>query len=58
VKHVACMEGIRNAYEILVGKGRDPLGRPTCRWEEHITMDLSEIWWEVVDWTGTSGGLL
>jgi hypothetical protein len=52
------MEGIRNAYEILVGKGRDPLGRPTCRWEEHITMDLSEIWWEVVDWTGTSGGLL
>jgi hypothetical protein len=34
----------RNAYRILVGKqkGRRPLGRPRCRWEDNIKMDLRE----------------
>jgi hypothetical protein len=34
-----------NAYRILVGKpeGRRPLGRPRCRWEDNIKMDLREI---------------
>jgi hypothetical protein len=31
-------------YIILVGKseGGKPLGRPRCRWEDSITMDLGE----------------
>jgi hypothetical protein len=32
----------RNAYRILVGKpeGKRPLGRPRCRWEDNIKIDL------------------
>jgi hypothetical protein len=43
--HVACMGEKRNAYRILVGKpeGKRPLGRPRCRWEDNIRMDLREI---------------
>jgi hypothetical protein len=43
---------IRNAYNILVGKPKRkrPLGRPSCRWEDNIRMDLREIGWEDVDW--------
>jgi hypothetical protein len=27
-------------------KGKGPLGRPSCRWEENIKMALQEIgWW-------------
>jgi hypothetical protein len=26
------------------------LGRPRCRWEDNIRMDLREIVWEGVDW--------
>jgi hypothetical protein len=39
-------------YKILVGKpeGKLPLGRPRCRWEVNIRLDLREIGWEVVDW--------
>jgi hypothetical protein len=35
----------RNAYRVLVGntKGKRPLGRPRCRWEDKIKMDLREI---------------
>jgi hypothetical protein len=25
-------------------------GRPSCRWEDNIRMDLSEIGWEGVEW--------
>jgi len=33
--HIACMEDMRNAYNILVGKceGKRPLRRPMCRWK-------------------------
>jgi hypothetical protein len=43
--HVARMGEVRNAYNILVGKpeGRRPLGRPRCRREDNIRMDLREI---------------
>ena len=43
--HVARMEQSRNAYRVLVGKpgGKRPLGRPRCRWEDNITMDLREV---------------
>jgi hypothetical protein len=38
----------RNAYRILVGKpeGKRPLGRPRCRWEDDIKIDLREIKWD------------
>jgi hypothetical protein len=40
--HVARMGEGRGAYRSLVGKpgGRRPLGRPRCRWEDNIKMDL------------------
>ena len=43
--HVARMEEGRSAFEIVIGKptGKRPLGRPRCRWEDSITMDLEEI---------------
>jgi hypothetical protein len=52
VGHVARMGEVRGAYNILVGRpeGRRPLGRPRCRWEENIKMDLREIGFGDVDW--------
>ena len=43
--HVAKMEESRNAFKILTGKpiGKRPLGRPKCRWEDNIRMDLENI---------------
>jgi hypothetical protein len=42
----------RNACKILVGKpeGKRSLGRPACRWEDNIRMDLKETVERV--WTG------
>jgi hypothetical protein len=36
---------MRNAYKVLVGKpeGRRPLGRPGCRCEDNIEIDLRKI---------------
>jgi hypothetical protein len=52
VVHVACMGEVRIAYNILVEKseGRRPLGRPSCRWEGNMKMDLGEIGFGDVDW--------
>jgi len=35
----------RGVYRVLVGKheGKKPLGRPRCRWEGNIKMDLQEL---------------
>jgi hypothetical protein len=40
------------AYRILVGKpeGKRSLGRPRCRWEGNIKIDLREIEWGGMDW--------
>jgi hypothetical protein len=45
------MGKLRNACNNLVGnsEGKTPLGRPSCRWEHNIRMDVREIMWEVVD---------
>jgi hypothetical protein len=50
--HVARMGVERNVYRVLVGKpeGKRPLGRPSCRWEDGIRMDLGEIGWGSVEW--------
>jgi len=43
--HVARMGERRGVYRFLVGKpeGKRPLGRPRCRWEDNIKMDLEEV---------------
>jgi hypothetical protein len=63
--HVARMGEKRVAYKILVGRpeGRRPLGKPRCRWEDNIKMDLQEMgWgaWPALSWfrIRTGGGLL
>jgi hypothetical protein len=52
VKYVTRMEETRNGCNILIGKPewKRPLGRPRCRWEDNIRMDLREIGWEVMGW--------
>jgi hypothetical protein len=42
----------RKLYRVLAGKqeGKRPLGRPRCRWEDGIRMDLRENGWGSVDW--------
>jgi hypothetical protein len=41
-----------NAYKILVGKpeGKRLLGRPRCKCEDNIRVDLGEVWCKVVYW--------
>ena len=50
--HVARMEQFRNAYGVLVGKpeSKKPLGRPRCRWEDNIKMDLREVGCDPRNW--------
>jgi hypothetical protein len=64
-EHVARVGEETKVYKVLVVKpeGKRPLGRPRCRWEHRITMDLRETGWRV--WSGfiwlrigTGGGLL
>jgi hypothetical protein len=52
--HVARMGERRNTYRTLVGKPevKRPLGRPRRRWVDNIKMDLREIGWYGVVWTG------
>jgi hypothetical protein len=63
--HMACMGEGRGVYRVLVGRSESkrPLGRPGCRWEDNIKMDLREMgingqtgfgWLRI----GSSGGLL
>jgi len=42
----------RIVYRVLVGRpeGKRPLGRPRCRWEYNIKMDLREIGIDEVNW--------
>jgi hypothetical protein len=41
----------RGMYRVLVGKpeGKGPLGRPRCRWEDNIKIDLQEVGCEGMD---------
>jgi hypothetical protein len=42
----------RGVHRILVGKpeGKRPLGRPRCRWEDNIKIDLQEVGGSYGDW--------
>ncbi|KAJ4446277.1 hypothetical protein ANN_12972 [Periplaneta americana] len=48
--HVTLMGESRNAYRVLVGRpeGKRRLGRPRCRWEDNIKMDLREVGYEEI----------
>ena len=50
-RHVARMGDMTGADQALVGKpeGRKPLGRPRCRWEDNIKINLLEVAWGM-DW--------
>jgi hypothetical protein len=51
VGQVACMEEMKNAYNIFEGKaeGKRPLGRPRRKRQDNIRMDIKEIDWKGVD---------
>ena len=42
----------RGVYRVLLGKsgGNRPLGRPRCRWEDNIKMDLQEVGCGAMAW--------
>jgi hypothetical protein len=42
----------RGLYRVLVWKPerKRPLGRPRCRWEDNIKMDLQEVGWGGMAW--------
>jgi hypothetical protein len=42
----------RGVHRVLVGKpeGWRPLGRPRCRWEDNIKIDLEEVGGFCGDW--------
>jgi hypothetical protein len=52
--HVARMREGRGVYRVLVGKPevKRQLGRPRCRWEDNIRMNLQEVGFECEDWIG------
>ena len=54
--HVARMEEDRSAFRILTGKstGKRSIGRPRCRWEDNIRMDLNEISINAGNWVDSA----
>jgi hypothetical protein len=44
--------GRESVYRVLVGrpKGKRPLGRRRCRWEDNIKLDLREKGIDVSNW--------
>jgi hypothetical protein len=44
--------GGRGVYRVLIVRpeGKRPLGRPRCRWEDNIKMDLKEIGIDGSNW--------
>jgi hypothetical protein len=50
--HVARIGEINNSYNTLAVKpeGKRPPGKPTCKYQDNIKIDLKEIGWEDVDW--------
>jgi hypothetical protein len=50
--HVVRIGEGRGVYRVLMGKpeGKRPLGRPKCRWEDNIKMDLQKIGCGGMDW--------
>ena len=42
----------RGIYRVLVGKleVKRQLGRPRCKWEDNIKMDVKDVGWRSMDW--------
>jgi hypothetical protein len=55
VGHMTCMGENRKVYKVLLGrpKGKRPLRRVRCKWEDGIRMILGEIGWGGM-WNGLS----
>jgi hypothetical protein len=51
-ENVACMGEGTGMYRVFMGKskGKRSLGRPRCRWEYNIKMDLQEVGCGGLDW--------
>jgi hypothetical protein len=56
--HVARMGEGRGVYRVLVGRPEDkrPLGRPRCRWENNIKLDLRETGIDGANWIRLAQG--
>jgi len=56
--HVARMGERRGVYRVLVGRpqGKRPLGKPRCRWEDNIKIDLQEVGCGGMDWIDLAQG--
>jgi hypothetical protein len=52
-EHIARTEETRIAYKIFVGKPerKRPHGRPMCRWEDNMKLNLRKTGFGGVDWT-------
>jgi hypothetical protein len=52
--NVECVGEGRDVHRVMVGKPdrKRPLGRPRCRWEDNIKMDLREVGCGGMDWIG------
>ena len=50
------MEKGRTSFKILTGKptAKRPLGRPRCRWEDNIKMDLKEMGINTRNWVDSA----
>ena len=55
-EHVARVEEDRSAFKILTSKpiGKRTLGRPRCRYEDNIRMELEEIGINAVNWVDSA----
>jgi hypothetical protein len=49
---VAHMREGKSVHRVFIGrpKGKRPLGRPTCMWEDNVKMGLREIGIDGVNW--------
>jgi hypothetical protein len=50
--HAACMGERRGVYRVFDGRpeGKRPVGRPRCRWEDNIKLDLREVGIDGMNW--------
>jgi hypothetical protein len=50
--HVTCIGEGRGVHRVLVGRPKNKrlLGRPRCRWEDNIKMDLREVGNDGANW--------
>ena len=56
-ENVALSGKVRGVFRNLVRKpeGKRPLGRPRCRWEDNIKMDLQEVGFGGKNWIELAG---